>query len=173
MKLRSRQKGAFAIELFFVLIAIVTIFYFMTDLSDKLMTRAKLDRSSFALVNILKERTRYYDERVNLNAIDTSHMQILAARLLGTSPDSIAIKIEALHNKTVWEQFVSTEYENLGCNAVALNEKADLVPVENSVVFPLYQVTLCQKETSWFATLWGNSGGSTMTISSSSVVVGR
>ncbi|MCV6037804.1 hypothetical protein OFP00_32490, partial [Escherichia coli] len=89
----SRQKGSFAIELFFVLIAIVTIFYFMTDLSDKLMTRAKLDRSSFALVNILKERTRYYDERVNLNAIDTSHMQILAARLLGTSPDSIAIKI--------------------------------------------------------------------------------
>ncbi|MDF5295458.1 tight adherence pilus pseudopilin TadF, partial [Vibrio parahaemolyticus] len=55
MKLRSRQKGSFAIELFFVLIAIVTIFYFMTDLSDKLMTRAKLDRSSFALVNILKE----------------------------------------------------------------------------------------------------------------------
>ena len=173
MKLPTRQKGAFTIELFFVLIAIVTIFYFMTDLSDKIMARAQLDRGSFALVNILKERSRYYDERVNIDATDTSQMQTLAARLLNTTENSVAIKIEALHNKTGWQEFESQQYTNLGCSAVALKDKSELVPVENGVVFPLYQVTLCQKKNSWFATLWGESGEPTMTITSSSVVVGR
>ncbi|GAL29176.1 hypothetical protein JCM19239_2767 [Vibrio variabilis] len=31
----------------------------MTDISHKILVRAQLDRTSFALVNILKERTRF------------------------------------------------------------------------------------------------------------------
>ena len=173
MKIRSRQKGVFAIELFFVLIALISIFYFMTDISDKLLARAQLDRGSFALANILKERSRYYDERLPLNASDEMDMQTLASRLLDTTPGSVAIKIEALHNKTTLNAFESNEYKNLGCEAAGLDTKSELAPVENGVIFSLYQVTLCQQENSWFTQLWGNSGASTMTITSSSVVVGR
>lgn len=173
MKTLTRQKGVFAIELFIVLVALIVVFYFMTDLSHKLLSRAQLDRGSFALANVLKERTRYYDERFTLNASDESDMKTLAARLFDTTPSSIAIKIEALHDKSTLNAFESDEYRNLGCNANSLANKADLAPVENGNIFSLYQVTLCQEENSWFARFWGNNASPTMTITSSSVVVGR
>lgn len=34
MKTLTRQKGVFAIELFIVLVALIAVFYFMTDLSQ-------------------------------------------------------------------------------------------------------------------------------------------
>ncbi|AYO18907.1 membrane associated secretion system protein [Vibrio owensii] len=170
---RRRQTGAFAIELAFVLVGLIMIFYFMTDLSHKLLVRADLDRTSFSLANILKERTRYYDERFELNANDASDMTTLAARLMNTTANSVAIKIEALHDRAVLNEFTSDEYTNLSCSAPSITTRSDLAPVENGNIFSLYQVTLCEENDSWFAQVWGDSSSPTITITSSSVVIGR
>ncbi|TOP05434.1 membrane associated secretion system protein, partial [Vibrio parahaemolyticus] len=48
-------------ELVFVLVALWGVYLFSADLSYQLLVRAKLDRSSFSLVNVIKERTRYFE----------------------------------------------------------------------------------------------------------------
>nr|WP_301333986.1 tight adherence pilus pseudopilin TadF [Vibrio agarivorans] len=170
-----RERGAFTVELALVLIVMIVIFYFMTDVSHKLLVRAKLDRASFALVNVLKERTRYFDESFTLTANDESEMRLIASRLLDADVDGVAIRVEALHNGTSADTnlFESEEFNNLGCNVPLLSTKENLVPVENGVPFSLYQVTLCENSSSWFARLLGIANLSEMTIASSSVMVGR
>ena len=167
------QQGAFVIELVIVLIIFVGIYLFMTDISHKLLVRAQLDRTSFALVNILKERTRFYGGVTSLSASDQSDMTALANRMLNKNASNLAIKIEALHNKETVETFTSAPYDSLGCQAVAISEKSALAPVEDGTIYSLYQVSLCDQKDSWFANFWGNSGTPTFTITSSSVVAGR
>ncbi|MGF1747820.1 MULTISPECIES: tight adherence pilus pseudopilin TadF [Vibrio] len=170
---KRSQKGAFAIELTMVLIVFLGIYLFMTDISHKLLVRSQLDRVSFALVNILKERTRFYGGVATLNDSDRDDMQALAYRMLGKEESDLAIKIEALHNKTSVDVYTSAPYEALGCQATDISEKGALAPVEEGTIYSLYQVTLCDQADSWFANFWGNSGTPTFTITSSSVVAGR
>lgn len=178
---RRRQAGAFAIELAFVLVALCAIFLFATDLSHQLLVRAQLDRTSFALVNILKERTRYYstltaggrEVRETLNALDVQDMQALAARMLNTTNDQVAIKIEAIVKNVVQPEYASAAFSQLHCQPdAAIVEHQNLIPVENGKVFPLYQVTVCAKVDTWFMPFFGE-GKKHATISSSSVIPGR
>ncbi|MCG9658685.1 membrane associated secretion system protein [Vibrio mediterranei] len=170
---RKHQRGTFIIELFFVVIVLIGIFLFMTDLSHKLLVRAQLDRASFALVNILKERARFYNDRLVLNDGDRDDMHTLASRMLNTSEEDIAIRIEALHNTTTVDSYTSVQYGALGCQSTSIDQKPELVPTEDETVYSLYQVSLCEQRRSWFARFWGNNGSPTMTITSSSVVAGR
>lgn len=168
-----KQKGAFAIELALVLIVFLGIYLFMTDISHKLLVRAQLDRASFALVNILKERTRFYGERETLSNSDRDDMVALASRMLNSSSNDVAIRIEALHDSALVDSYTSDKYTVLGCQAATIDSKTNLVPVENGEVYSLYQVTLCEQRDSWFANFWGDSDTPTFTLTSSSVVPGR
>ncbi|GAL21089.1 Flp pilus assembly surface protein TadF ATP/GTP-binding motif [Vibrio maritimus] len=89
--------------------------------------RAQLDRTSFALVNILKERTRFYGERPTLNDNDRNDMVALAARMLSRDNDSVAIKIEALHDSIVMESYTSDRFNALGCQSTSIDQKTNLV----------------------------------------------
>ena len=51
---KRRQQGSYTIELVFILVALWGVYLFGADLSYQLLARAKLDRSSFALVNVIK-----------------------------------------------------------------------------------------------------------------------
>lgn len=168
-----RQKGAFAVELAIVLIVLLGIYLFMTDISHKILVRAQLDRTSFALANILKERTRFYGERQTLNDNDRDDMVALASRLLGRDSNAVAIKIEALHDSLTMETYTSDQFNSLGCQSIDINQKTNLVPVEDGETYSLYQVTLCDQRDSWFANFWDDSGTPTYTLTSSSVVPGR
>ncbi|GAL03959.1 tight adherence pilus pseudopilin TadF [Photobacterium aphoticum] len=178
---RSRQRGAFAVELAFVMVALCAIFLFTTDLSQKLLLRSQLDRTSFALVNILKERIRYYsevvdDERVArypLNQSDSRDMQILAARMLGVPQNKVAIQLDAMINMVPQASFTSPHFEQLHCQPLKpISQQKDLVPVEGGKIFPLYQVTLCAEPENWFLPFFGEKDGVT-TITSTSVIPGR
>ncbi|WP_260811054.1 tight adherence pilus pseudopilin TadF [Vibrio splendidus] len=166
-------KGSFTIELALVLIVLIALFYFMTDLSHKLIIRAQLDRASFSIVNVLKERTRFYDERFNLSQQDLVDMQSISSRLLNTNSSNVAIQIESLQGKTIRTVFASPQYGTLGCTTLGIDQKTLLVPEEDGVIFPLYQVSLCVESDSWFSRVWGDPLSSTMVVSSSSVMVGR
>ncbi|CAH0529502.1 tight adherence pilus pseudopilin TadF [Vibrio hippocampi] len=169
----ARQKGAFAIELSIVLVVLMSIYLFMTDISHKLLVQSQLDRISFALVNVLKERTRYYADRDNLSEQDRDDMHAIASRMLNIDASQLAIRIEALHNQSAYESFTSERFDSLGCSAQLLSNKTALVPTENGTVYSLYQVTLCEQRDSWYDNFWGRDATDTFTITSTSVVAGR
>nr|WP_239670930.1 tight adherence pilus pseudopilin TadF [Vibrio variabilis] len=174
----SNQQGVFAIELALIIFSLCAIFMFATDLSHKLLVRAKLDRTSFALVNVLKERYRYFDgditNKVNLAVSETElhEMQTVAARLLNTTEDQVAIQIESLVEGQFGNSFASNMYNFLGCQSDSIESESHLAPMDGSVHFPLYRVTVCEKHDSWFDP-FVDGERKDFTIHSSSVMPGR
>ncbi|MFA0439116.1 membrane associated secretion system protein [Vibrio sp. 10N.286.49.C2] len=177
-RLRAMQQGSFAIELAFVLVGLCMIFLFSTDLSHKLLVRAKLDRSSFALVNVLKERTRYFSDDNGdvldfaVTAQDLTNMSIVASRMLNVEQSQIAIQIESLVNERSVMSLSSQRFEQLKCGGEKFENYKDLVPVEDGVSHPLYRVTLCEQHDSWFES-FTNGGDPTITVTSNSIMPGR
>lgn len=172
----NTQKGSFTVELSFVLVGLCLIYLFSTDLSHKLLMQSALDRTSFALVNILKERTRYYQGDIQKNTnLDVEEqqrldMQKLAARLLNQDVDSVMINIQSLVGEVVSE---SETLQTDNCTAPEIYSEGykELVPVEEGLVYPLYSVTVCETYPSWFG-VFANSS-ETLTLSSTSVMPGR
>lgn len=171
------QRGSFAIELAFVLVGLCAIFLFSTDLSHKLLIRAKLDRSSFALSNIIKERTRYFEadiaaqENLKVTENDLMDFSKVAARMLNADESNVAIQIESMTNVSSVVQLKSQRFDALGCQVADFGNFSALAPHDGAVIYPLYRVSLCEAHDSWFEAFWGES--STMTIVSSSIMPGR
>ncbi|USD61765.1 membrane associated secretion system protein [Vibrio sp. SCSIO 43140] len=172
------QKGVFAIELAFVLIGICAIYLFATDLSQQLLVRAKLDRSSFALVNVIKERSRYFGADVaarsnlQVTAQDLSDLTAAASRMLNNSAEDVALQIESYVTDQGLVTLKSDKFTSLGCQTDTLSDYQNLIPVEKGVSYPLYRVTLCEEHHSWFEAF--SAGGSTdMRLTSSSIMPGR
>lgn len=175
----SRQQGTFTIELLFVLIALWGIYLFAADLSNQLLTRAKLDRSSFALVNIIKERSRYFDgdvlagQNVSVTRKELRDMVKVASRMLNTPVNNVAIKIESLTNNNNVAEFSSSKFRSLNCQTDSIIDHADLAPVDKGIVYPLYRVSLCEEESSWFQPFFNSGTSTTVKITSSSIMPGR
>ena len=174
-----RQQGSFTVELLFILVALWGVYLFGADLSHQLLVRAKLDRSSFALVNVIKERTRYFDADVlagqNLPVTDSEleDMAKVASRMLNTPVDNVAIKIESLTNKVNVAEFSTSKYRSLNCKTDSILEHADLAPIEKGVVYPLYRISLCEEQSSWFKPFFNSGTSTTVKIGSSSIMPGR
>ncbi|MEZ8039594.1 tight adherence pilus pseudopilin TadF [Vibrio sp. 1F263] len=173
------QKGSYTIELVFVLVALWGVYLFGADLSHQLLVRANLDRSSFALVNVIKERTRYFEADVlagkNLAVTNSELLEMtkVASRMLNTPVDSVAIKIESLTNKANVTEFSSRKYRNLNCQTDSIIAHADLAPIEKGVVYPLYRISLCEEQSSWFKPFFNGGTSTTVKIGSSSIMPGR
>lgn len=58
--LKSKQRGIFSIEFAIVGICFSLLLAFSGDVIIKLSIKGKLDRLSYSLVNVLKERTQLY-----------------------------------------------------------------------------------------------------------------
>ena len=146
---------------------------FTGDIAFKLFNRVALDRVSYSLVNIIKERTRFYNKDFVLNQGDINDIQILASRLLsGNRP--FGLRVESLHNG-VFQTFDGNVSNAPVCSRIdSLTQarRTALAP-ENLAgkSFPLYQVTLCYQVESWFDKFLGNSTKSH--LQSTSVIVGR
>lgn len=176
---KSRQQGSYTIELVFILVALWGVYLFAADLSYQLLLRAKLDRSSFALVNVIKERTRYFDadvlagQNLPVTNAELEDMVKVASRMLNTPVDNVAIKIESLTNKTNVAEFSTSKYRSLNCQTDSILDHADLAPVEKGVVYPLYRISLCEEESSWFKPFFNGGTSTTVKIGSSSIMPGR
>jgi len=176
---RRSQTGSFTIELAFVVIALWGIYLFAADLSYQLLVRAKLDRSSFALVNVIKERTRYFDADVSSGAnLSVTNAELLdlvsvASRMLDTPSEEVAIKIESLTNKSNVAAFATSKFKSLGCQTDSILDYAYLVPVEKGVIYPLYRVSLCEEHRSWFTLFFHDDTHSMVNIRSFSIMPGR
>ncbi|AQS38109.1 hypothetical protein Sps_02962 [Shewanella psychrophila] len=174
--MKSKQQGSFTVELAFVLFFTSALLVFTGDIALQLLNRVNLDRVSYSLVNILKERTRFYEEKPIVTASEVDEIDILAARLLGYPNTS-----EAAPYGVRVEWLVDGGYGGIDkgigggtpCRPDdSLQDKASLVPINSAhKTFPLYQVTLCLKIDSWFNQFWGDS--EQHYIHSSSVMPGR
>lgn len=171
--MRTNQRGVFAIEMAFVLFFIAVLLVFTGDIAFKLFNRVALDRASYSLVNIMKERTRFYSKRFELNQQDINDIEMLASRLL-TNERPFGLRVSTLHNG-VFQTFdgsLSNAPKCRSSDAFTAYHMSELEPQNLAgKLFPLYQVTLCYKVDSWFDKFFGNETQSD--LQSTSVIVGR
>ncbi|WP_035415954.1 tight adherence pilus pseudopilin TadF [Ferrimonas kyonanensis] len=169
----NHQRGAFAIEMAFVLAFLAMLFLFSTDLSQQLLNRTRLDRVSYSLVNVVKERTRFYAGREPVSQQDFDQLTQIAARLLARESvelsDSFGIALQSLVDGQP-VRFSKSYLDALPClpeqDIQALTE---LVPENDAGKrYPLYQVTLCLNSQAWFDKAAGDH-----LLASSSTMVGR
>ena len=172
----SRQRGVFVIEMALLLFFIAALLLFTGDIAMQLFKRVDLDRTSYALVNIVRDRTRFYDGRWLLSQQDTSDMSKLAGRLLRGN-GQFGLRVESLRNGHY--QVFNRPSSNGGVMCTNINplnsaSAAALVPVtKTGKSFALYQVTLCAEVDDWFNKFMKNNSGNTSLLQSNSVVVGR
>ncbi|PSW07400.1 tight adherence pilus pseudopilin TadF [Photobacterium lipolyticum] len=171
--MRNKQRGVFAIEMSFVMFFLAALLFFTGDIAYKLFNRGNLDRASYSLVNIVKERSRFYDKRFELNQQDLSDMQKLASELLNDHKQ-FGLRVESLV-KGSYQEFNNTVDASTACSTLdSLNnpKRKELVPVSlKGKEFPLYQVTLCYRVDNWFDRFMGKN--KTSYLHSSSVIAGR
>lgn len=165
MQSLNKQKGSFVIELAFVLMFLCLLTLFTADIAMQLFTRAKLDRVSYSLVNVLKERTRFYDGNNTLTQDDYKQIYSIAGKLLPDTNYSVLI------NSTVPTEAIIPTVKSVACSPVAINP--NLIPISSltGVKFPVYQVTVCTSFHSWFGKF--THGKTDFVIQSTSVIPGR
>lgn len=182
--MKKRQQGSFVVELSFVLIFFSFVIVFMADIAMQLFHQSNLQRASYSLVNVLKERSRFYidiDEdkhqiiRFQVDDNDLKDMQIMADRLLNSSnekPVNYGIRIESLSNSSDNNPSL-VEFGLLSCLSDAkLKIGTSLLPNNlDESEYTLYQVSLCYQIDSWFSRLINLDDKHT--IASSAVMVGR
>ncbi|WP_171380996.1 tight adherence pilus pseudopilin TadF [Vibrio europaeus] len=172
--LRSKQKGVFAIELAFILLAMTWSLYFCFDLGYQQMRKSQLERVSYSLVSLLKERSLFYSGNPKNTGEEAKELRDLGSRLLGIPPEKLSVVIE----RRTGESLRRTRKEKSGSIACipvnALDSKFD-IPLEKSGKFaPVYQVTLCQSIPAWFEKAVGsNSPPKDRVLTAYSAFLGR
>ena len=161
----NKQKGSFVIELAFVLMFLCLLTLFTADIAMQLFTRAKLDRVSYSLVNVLKERTRFYEGNNTLTQSNYNHIYSIAGKLLPDTNYSVLI------NSTAPIMTITPNVKSVACSPVAIDPA--LIPISSltGIKFPVYQVTVCASFNSWFGKF--THGKNTFVIQSTSVMPGR
>lgn len=156
----------------FILIAMVlfVFIFFMADLVLRQATLGKLDRVSYSVAGVLRERIQLYDAREELNQQDVDQSLALAKRVLkdmNSTADlsAMGIAVEEIHfedprdlsdtSKTVKMSHTWHSGAAQGCQAPQpLNNLQQLSPRGSYGRWvPLYQVTLCIPTISWYTRL--------------------
>ncbi|MGF1775603.1 tight adherence pilus pseudopilin TadF [Vibrio nomapromontoriensis] len=176
----NRNKGSFTIELAFVLIAILIVVLFTASLANIIFKQSLLDRTSYSLVNIINDRTRFYNvngsTRYDINTADAEDIYKLAHRLIfshsgATNSSDLHLSLESLNDGK--HQSVSIGSGD-GCSGVpALIYQSHLIPIDNDGnKHPIYKVSLCYSTQVWFSG-FGSWSNKFSWLTSESVIVGR
>ena len=177
--LKFKQGGNFSVEFAIVGLFFGLMLVFSGDVIIKLSVKGKLDRLSFSLVNVLKERTQLYGEDYKIKPAEATSLQTIAehslGRTLGTFDNSkFGILVEELTFSAIGAANPLNPFP-LGSQSCEVSKTlAELAYL--SVVTSwnrqasLYRVTLCYETDNWAGSLLGTDF---TTVSSSSVMIGR
>lgn len=176
---KSKQRGNFSVEFAIVGLFFGLLLVFSGDVIIKLSVKGKLDRLSFSLVNVLKERTQLYDEDYEIKQAEAGAMQTIAVnslrRTLGTFDTSkLGILVEELTFSDIGVANALNDFA-LGSQRCAVSQTLDKL-ANLSVITSwnrqasLYRVTLCYETDNWAGSLLDKEF---TTVSSSSVMIGR
>ncbi|MGP2541587.1 tight adherence pilus pseudopilin TadF [Yersinia sp. 2541 StPb PI] len=153
----SNNNGSAIIEFSFVIFIIMLLIKLLISVTEYQSTVGKLDRISYSLAGIIRERNRLYSDDEILTQNNVNDLTTLASNMLltsGISSDNFAITVETLHfnpaesaapgNKII-NDTKSEEFSVGICQPImSLREMDDLSPYSNRGRWvPLYQVTLC------------------------------
>lgn len=176
---KLKQSGNFSVEFAIVGVFFALMLAFSGDIIIKLATKGKLERLSFSLVNVLKERTELYggnfspsDAQARTEAIQ---LQTIAEnslrRTFGTFvPAQFGILVEAQTSANTFQQFQGGGQQ---CQAAQPFNTLLNLSVQTSWFrqASLYRVTICYATANWFGAISG--GTINNLIQSSSVMIGR
>ncbi|WP_122032108.1 tight adherence pilus pseudopilin TadF [Aliivibrio sp. EL58] len=179
MPLVFKQRGNFSVEFAVVGVALSLIFVFSADVIIKLAIKGKLDRLSYSLVNVLKERTQLYDEDYVLEKQEADSMFVIAknsmARMQSSyKSENFGVVVEELTFREINQPNSPTRY-NLGSYTCSLPKTIDQYK-DLSVVTTwtrqatLYRITLCYKTSNLFGSLVDQKFTD---VNSSSIIIGR
>lgn len=181
--LASKQRGVFSIELSIILIGFALLIVFTMDVVTKQSVKGKLDRLSYSLVSLLKERTQLFDGSATLSRNEVNAALSLAQYSLRSTMGSFDASRLGLMIEQ--QQFNSEQAPTPAINGLhvfrageyacepseRLSTKTDLSPITNfGNRLALYQVTLCYKTNNLFGSLVGKQWELT---SSTSFSIGR
>lgn len=177
--LKGKQQGVFSIEFAMVAVFFSLLIAFSGDVIIKLSLKGKLDRLSYSLVNVLKERTQLYDTDYQLTVKEVDDIDTIAQHSLQRTFG----RFETKHYGLLVEEL---SFKQVGIPNSAISEKRGAVECrikqtidsleEMTVVtnrgreMPLYRVTVCYETNNWIGGILGREFTHVM---SDSVVIGR
>lgn len=161
MLINKKQRGVFSIEMAFVLIGMCACLYFCFDLGYQQIRKSQLERVSYSLVSVLKERSLLYRKNKNdtqyeiVNASQVEQLKSIGAKLLGVDKNKISVvvdyRIEAINKPRV-----SALSAGIECTPLqTLSNKLDVTLEKGGRPAPIYQVTICQQVPAWFESIVG------------------
>ncbi|MCL9783357.1 ATP-binding protein [Vibrio sp. S4M6] len=177
---KNRQSGIYAIEFALITTVICLILIFSFQAVASLSIKGQLERLSFSLVSILRERTQLYNGNYTLtqpeaNALYTIAQNSLNRTLSGYDDSNFGAVIEGLTFDSSKPPVGTPTRFELG--SYHCNVPRDIASYQNlSVVTtwgrqaPLYRVTLCYKGVNYFALLHA---GNYRRVEASSYSIGR
>lgn len=184
--LLSDTQGAVIVEFSFIVLTMIIFIKGLISISEYYSTIGKLDRISYSLAGIIRERTRLYDGDNKLTEEQVNQLRILANKMLSNSELSepnVAITIETVHyNPTqspVVENKVIDNTKSLSFSIGSCEPDKPLKALTHLSSFsnvgrwiPLYQVTLCLPADTWYNSLF-NQAGNALSIKSSAMTIER
>nr|PMI79656.1 ATP-binding protein [Vibrio lentus] len=178
MNLRSKQSGTFSVEFALLGVVFMTLLVMSGDIIIKLSMQGKLDRLSYSLVNVLKERTQLYGTDVNtLTRKDAITFIRVARKSLSRTTenykkDNLSGTFEMLTFDTNGQSKVTELKRGGGCtlteNIQALEDLSMMTSWGRRAT--LYRVTLCYETDNWAGQLFNSDF---TTVQSSSIMMGR
>ncbi|WP_191602905.1 tight adherence pilus pseudopilin TadF [Marinomonas algicola] len=177
------QKGSFAIEFSLVAIFFAGLFVLTQDVIIKQSIKGKLDRLSYSVVNIVRERTQLYDKSTVIDLNQANDLLKIVKRSLNETMSNfdesklgLAIEQQKFEeNLSPSPIRVNIESFKLGlydCSpANSISSRINLAPVSLlGRKVTLYQVTLCYQSDNLYGDLIGENHE---LVRSSSITVER
>lgn len=170
LNLWTDKRAAVSVEFVLISIALIFFIFFLTDLVIRQATVGKLDRVSYSVAGILRERIQLFDARETLNQQDVDAAADLAKKILMDMNSTIDLSQMSLHVEEMHfedpirlgddrKQIKIYKSWDSGSSVHCmppqpLNEQQQLTPRGSYGRWvPLYQVTVCLPTFSWFMRL--------------------
>lgn len=170
LNLWTDKRAAVSVEFVLISIALIFFIFFLTDLVIRQATVGKLDRVSYSVAGILRERIQLFDARETLNQQDVDGAADLAKKILTDMNSTIDLSQMSLHVEEMHfedpirlgddrKQIKIYKSWDSGSSVQCmppqpLNEQQQLTPRGSYGRWvPLYQVTVCLPTFSWFMRL--------------------
>ncbi|MBV7299183.1 ATP-binding protein [Enterovibrio sp. NIFS-20-8] len=172
-----KQRGTFSVE--FALLAVVfAAFIILTgDIVIKLSMQGQLDRLSYSMVNVLKERTQLYDpDFMEIDSQSTRELNSIISHSLGRMVSNYdASKMGTTFESLTFpngRQTLDTIEQGGGCQLTdTLADHQDLSMMTSwGRRASLYRVTICYETDNWAGASFDTEF---TTVQSSSIMMGR
>lgn len=167
----TNQRASITVEFVFISIALITFMYFLGDLVLRQAMTGRLDRTSYSIAGVLRERIQLFDGREALTQNDVDMALSLTKKMLkdmdpNVDLQSIGLSVEEMHFYEPTNLHDTTKrlkyYHKWNANSSAATCSApqpltglqELSPKGSYGRWvPLYQLSVCLPTTSWYTRL--------------------